>query len=109
MKFDRNLEVVREELVPDEISEDDFWQNYFYAVECVKKVHGLPSNIGEKLGETERLAAVNEEIQKLNEEVKEAKEPTAKAVAGDKAEVELQPMTKEKPNEESKEESKLNE
>ena len=58
------------------------------------------------MGETARLAAVNDEIDKLKEEIKEAKEPPA---TGDKAEVELQPMTKEKPNEESKEESKLNE
>ena len=60
------------------------------------------------MGETARLATVNDEIDKLKEEIKEAKEP---AGTGEKAEVELQPMTKEKPNEESKaepkEESKL--
>ena len=55
------------------------------------------------MGETARLAAVNDEIDKLKEEIKEAKEPSG---TGEKAEVELQPMTKEKPNEESKAEPK---
>ena len=67
MKFDKNLAQVREDLVPDEISEEDFWNNYFYAVETVKKTHGLPNRIGDKLGDGARLEAVNEEIAKLKD------------------------------------------
>ena len=41
MKLDKNLAEKRQELVPDLISENDFWRNYFYCIELAKR------NIGE--------------------------------------------------------------
>ena len=49
--FDKNLPVVREDLVPDEIAEEDFWENYFYEVETIKKKYELPNMIGDELGD----------------------------------------------------------
>jgi hypothetical protein len=54
LKYDSNLVETREALVPDEISEDDFWCNYFYAIECVKAELGLPTRLGERIDESKR-------------------------------------------------------
>ena len=64
-KYDKNLAQVREDLVPDEINEDDFWNNYFYAVETIKKAHNLPNTLGEKLSDQARMNVANDEISKL--------------------------------------------
>ena len=31
LKYDKNLNESRDKLVPDEVEEEDFWFNYFYA------------------------------------------------------------------------------
>lgn len=41
LKHDRNLKDMRERLVPTDIEEDDFWFNYFYQIESIKKQLGL--------------------------------------------------------------------
>ena len=46
IKFDRNLQKVRQQCVPDLIEEEDFWRNYFYKIECIKASLGLPNNLG---------------------------------------------------------------
>ena len=33
LKMDQNLKKTRHELVPDLVSEDNFWRNYFYKIE----------------------------------------------------------------------------
>ena len=91
MKYDKNLAEVREDMVPDSMSEEDFWRNYFYAVESLRKDHGLPSSIGDKLGESTRLNYVNDELEELK--TKQASNQPPKGA--DKAEVELQSMKKE--------------
>ena len=37
LKIDLNLKKLRHELVPEMITEDDFWRNYFYRIEYLKK------------------------------------------------------------------------
>jgi len=54
LKYDSNLVETRENLVPNEISEDDFWCNYFYAIECIKAELGLPTRLGSRLEESKR-------------------------------------------------------
>ena len=41
LKIDLNLKKSRHELVPEMITEDDFWHNYFYKIECLKKDLGV--------------------------------------------------------------------
>ena len=37
LKLDLNLKKIRHELVPEMITEEDFWRNYFYKIEYWKK------------------------------------------------------------------------
>lgn len=46
LKLDLNLKKTRHELVPEVITEDDFWKNYFYKIECCKKDLGLKTRLG---------------------------------------------------------------
>ena len=46
LKLDLNLKKTRHELVPEVITEDDFWRNYFYRIECHKRDLGLPTKLG---------------------------------------------------------------
>jgi hypothetical protein len=46
IKFDKNLQKTRQQCVPDLIEEEDFWQNYFYKIECIKASLGLLNHLG---------------------------------------------------------------
>ena len=46
LKLDLNLKKTRHELVPELINEDDFWRNYFYKIEMLKRSMGLPTCLG---------------------------------------------------------------
>ena len=46
IKFDKNLQKMRQQCVPDLIDEEDFWRNYFYKIECIKASMGLPNQLG---------------------------------------------------------------
>ena len=37
---------------------DEFWRNYFYAIECIKKNLGLPTRLGGAIQDSERLKLV---------------------------------------------------
>ncbi|XP_044006938.1 synapse-associated protein of 47 kDa isoform X2 [Aphidius gifuensis] len=41
LALDQNLEQMRFELVPKEITEENFWRNYFYRVSLVRQTHEL--------------------------------------------------------------------
>ena len=45
LKYDSNLVETRENLVPSMVSEDEFWRNYFYEIECIKQGMGLPTRL----------------------------------------------------------------
>ena len=53
-KYCPKLDDVRVALVPDEVSEYEFWRNYFYHIELWKKEKGLPCKIGERIDTNER-------------------------------------------------------
>ena len=42
LKVDNNLEPKRFELVPELISDTEFWRNYFYSIELAKSQLGEP-------------------------------------------------------------------
>lgn len=67
LKYDSNLADVRDLLVPSMVTEDEFWRNYFYSIELIKRDMGLPCRIGTEVAKSERekLALVQES--KLNE------------------------------------------
>ena len=46
-KLCRNLNDARLRLVPDEVSDTEFWRNYFYQIELWKQKQGLPSKLGD--------------------------------------------------------------
>ena len=46
LKMDQNLKKTRHELVPDLVSEDNFWRNYFYKIECSKAELGVQTRLG---------------------------------------------------------------
>jgi hypothetical protein len=62
LKYDSNLVETREILVPSLVDEDEFWRNYFYAIECIKKNLGQPTRLVGAVQESERrkLIAVQE-------------------------------------------------
>ena len=54
LKMDLNLKKSRHELVPEMITEDDFWRNYFYRIECLKKQLGVPNRLGDAISLAQR-------------------------------------------------------
>ena len=67
LKYDKNLSETRENLVPDEIDEDEFWCNYFYTIERIKAELGLPNILGDKIEEEDRIKLIEEEMRNLEE------------------------------------------
>ena len=62
-------------LVPDEVSDAEFWRNFFYHVELWRKEQGnFQNRLGELKDEQARQAAVQEELRKANEEIKKLKQ-----------------------------------
>ena len=50
LKIDKNLKKSRYELVPEIITEDEFWHNYFYKIETFKLQMNLPNcRLGQKV------------------------------------------------------------
>ena len=54
----RNLDETRLNLVPDEVTEYEFWRNYFYQVELWKQEHGHASRLGARIDTQEREQAL---------------------------------------------------
>ena len=80
LKYDMNLDDSREKLVPDEVDEDEFWFNYFYAIEHAKMKLGLPTMLGGKFGPNQRQMIYEEEMKQL-EGIPTHKEQYMKQVA----------------------------
>ena len=78
-KYDLKLAEVREDLVPEQIEEEDFWNNYFYQLETIKKAHNLPNQLGQQLSDQVRMEVANDEISKLEEPPKPAAAAKTKA------------------------------
>jgi hypothetical protein len=63
-KLCRNLDDARLKLVPDEVSESEFWRNYFYEIEFWKRNQGFETKLGDKIDSSERDAALQREVQR---------------------------------------------
>mmetsp|Transcript_34584 Transcript_34584/g.45473 ORF Transcript_34584/g.45473 Transcript_34584/m.45473 type:complete len:107 (-) Transcript_34584:229-549(-) len=66
LKLDLNLKKTRHEVVPEIITEDEFWRNYFYKVECLKKQLGVSNRLGAPIAREQReqqLLQRQEELQ----------------------------------------------
>jgi len=49
-KFDETLSEAFIRLVPDDVTEAEFWRNFFYHIELWKQSKGFESLIGEPVG-----------------------------------------------------------
>ena len=68
-KLCRNLDETRLQLVPDEVSEHEFWRNYFYQVELWKKQHGHDNRLGAQIDSQEREQALAQEVERAEREI----------------------------------------
>lgn len=68
-KICRNLDETRLTLVPDEVSENEFWRNYFYQIELWKKEQGYESKLGAQIDAGEREQALAQEVQRAEREI----------------------------------------
>ena len=65
LKIDLNLKKSRHELVPEMITEDDFWHNYFYRIECLKKDLGVQGcRLGQRIAVETRARQLNAKREK---------------------------------------------
>ena len=55
--------------MPDEVSDDEFWRNFFYHVELFKLNEGLENRLGDQVGDTTLEAIREEELRKAEEEI----------------------------------------
>ena len=67
LKYDSNLVETRESLVPKEISEEEFWCNYFYSIECIKAELGLPTRLGDRIDHSTRQQLIAKEDRLLRD------------------------------------------
>ena len=72
--MDERLNEVYIRLVPDEVSEEEFWRNYFYHVELQKMKSGWTHRLGDPVNEAAREAAVQDELKKAEEEIEALKQ-----------------------------------
>ena len=49
LKLDKKLAQVREDLVPEQLEEEEFWRGYFFKIEEIKAQYGLPCLLGKKI------------------------------------------------------------
>lgn len=68
-------------LVPDEVSDTEFWRNFFYHIELWKKEQGnFESRLGDVKDEKARQAGVEAELRKADEEINRLKQEQEEAV-----------------------------
>lgn len=68
-KICASLDETRLRLVPDEVSDSEFWRNYFYQVELWKMQHGFETKIGNRVDTVEREQALQSEVYRTQKEI----------------------------------------
>jgi hypothetical protein len=48
-KLDNNLASLRDKLVPDLVSDEDFWRNYFFEIEKILELNNQPTSLGARV------------------------------------------------------------
>ena len=93
-KYDEHLSDAILKLVPDDVTEEEFWRNFFYHIELWKQTNGFESALGQRVEQSLREAAVQEELKKAEEEMQKLKEDfPEEASSGFKVEDESQDTT----------------
>ena len=59
---DACLRTIRNKLTPDEVSEEEFWRNYFYGIALIRKEAGLSSTLGEPIDSDTKRAKLAREL-----------------------------------------------
>ena len=100
LKLDLNLKKSRHELVPEMITEDDFWRNYFYKIEVLKRNMGLPHKLGARVSREARASRLKEAIESSADEEAKISASTAtlkqaKVAAKQGSEIELKSLADE--------------
>ena len=72
-KYDENLSEAFIRLVPDDVTEEEFWRNFFYHIELWKSQNGFEHTLGEPIDQTRREEAVQEELKLAEEEMEKLK------------------------------------
>ena len=106
LKLDLNLKKSRHELVPEMITEDDFWRNYFYRIEYMKKELGISSHrLGPRIPDSRRAEKLQSRSAQLatddvydEEEAATQSQATLRQAAAGSApnEIELKTLSKER-------------
>ena len=68
-KICRNLDETRLKLVPDEVTEHEFWRNYFYQIELWKLQQGFENRLGAQIDIGEREQALAKEVERAEREI----------------------------------------
>lgn len=60
LKMDKNLKKTRRDLVPELVTEDEFWRNYFYQVELFRSELGLQNSLGQEFTHDQIVSKLKE-------------------------------------------------
>ena len=77
LKLDLNLKKTRHELVPEMITEDDFWRNYFFKIELIKKNMGLEARLGAPVAQAKIEQSLLQKRNELDDEEAAMEESTS--------------------------------
>lgn len=109
-KYDANLSEAFIRLVPDDVTEEEFWRNFFYHIELWKSKNGFEHALGQLIDQTRRDEAVQEELKLAEQEIEKLKQDfpeealleantdtkvvdeTSTSVVVENSEIELQPV-----------------
>ena len=99
--MDKNLKKTRRDLVPELVTEDEFWRNYFYQVELFRSELGLQNSLGPEFTHDQIVSKLKE----VGVQEEEKLQTTQASISNEKsspekkegaAEIEMQSITEEK-------------
>ena len=99
--MDKNLKKTRHDLVPEMISEDDFWRNYFYKIEVAKAELGVETRLGPRKSNEEMVKQLSQREAQLAEADSEAGKAPSK-IRPEAEEIEMHTIQKKEKVEETK-------
>ena len=104
LKMDKNLKKTRRDLVPELVTEDEFWRNYFYQVELFRSELGLQNSLGQEFTHDQIVSKLKEvgvqQEEKLQTTQASSPDKSGSAEKQEGKEIEMQSITEEKSGEE---------